>query len=385
MRKRLLSIVLLLFILTTFPLKALAIEDLNIKGKSAILMDVNTGKIIYKLNEDERLPPASITKIMTILLGMEALESGRISLNDEVFISNNASKTGGSTVFLEAGEKQTVENLFRAISVRSANDAAVALAEHIAGSEEIFSKMMNDKAKSLGMVNTHFVNASGLPAENHYLSSYDVAIMSKELLKHSKVHEWLTIYMEEMTVGKKKTSVQMMVNTNRLIKDYEGATGIKTGSTNAAGHCLSASAKRGDLHLIAVILGAKDSATRFEEAKKMLDYGFANFETSIIGKKDDVIARIPVEKGKDLEVELILKEDSYILLPKGNKANIQKEIVIPDIVDAPISAGDKIGSLIISVDGKEIDKINLVSRTNVNKANFLNIFTRTLKNYLINN
>jgi len=382
LRKRLLSIILLLLILITAPLKSIAVEDLNIKGKSAILMDVNTGKVIYKLNENDRLPPASITKIMTILLGMEALESGRISLKDEVFVSNYASKTGGSTVFLEAGEKQTVENLFRAIAIRSANDASVALAEHIAGSEEIFVKMMNDRAKSLGMEDTQFANASGLPSDNHYLSAYDVAIMSRELLKHNKVHEWLTIYMLEMAVGKKKTSIQMMVNTNRLIKEYEGATGIKTGSTNEAGNCLSASAKRGNLELIAVILGARDSATRFEEAKTMLDYGFATFESILIGKKEEIIAIIPVEKGKELEVELILKDDSYLLLPKGDKSNINKEIIIPDIIDAPILAGDEIGSLIISIDNKEIENIKLVAKSDINKANFINVFTRTLKNYL---
>lgn len=382
MKKRLLSIILLLFILILIPLKAIAIEDLNIKGKSAILMDVNTGKIIYKLKEHNRLPPASVTKIMTMLLGMEALESGRISLKDEVFVSNYASKTGGSTVFLEAGEKQTVENLFRAIAIRSANDASVALAEHIAGTEEIFVKMMNDRAKILGMENTHFENASGLPSPNHYLSSYDIALMSRELLKHSKVHEWLTIYMEEMAVGKKKTSIQMMVNTNRLIKDYEGATGIKTGSTIEAGHCLSASAKRGNLELIAVILGAKDSATRFEETKKMLDYGFATYESIKVGKKDDVLAVLPVEKGRELGVELILKEDSYLLLQKGIKSNIDKELIIPNFVDAPIMAGEEIGSLIISIDGKEVENIKLVAKSDVKKANLINIFSRTLKNYL---
>ncbi len=383
MKRRLVSIILLLLILIfSIPLGVYADMDLKVNAKSALLMDVNTGAIIYKLNENDRLAPASITKIMTLLLGIEAVNSGRIKLTDKVMVSEHASRMGGSQVYLEAGETQTVEDLFKAIAVRSANDAAVAIAEHIAGSEEIFVKMMNDKAKALGMKDTNFVNSSGLPDESHYISAFDVALMSKALLKHSKVNEWLTIYMHDLAVGKNKSSIQTMVNTNRLIKEYEGATGIKTGSTNEAGFCLSASAKRGNLQLIAVVMGANNSQTRFDEAKRMLDYGFANYDSITIGKKGDIIATLPIEKGKMQEAELMLSRDSYILLPKGEKGNITKDLVLPDIIDAPILAGDEVGELVVSIDGKEVDKIKLVSKTNIEKANVFNMLNRTIKSYL---
>lgn len=383
MKRRLVSIILLLIILIlSIPLGVYADMDLKINAKSALLMDVNTGAIIYKLNEHDRLAPASITKIMTLLLGMEALDSGRIKLTDKVIVSEHASSIKGSTVFLQAGEIQVVEDLFKAIAIRSANDAAVALAEHIAGSEEIFVKMMNEKAKALGMENTLFHNCSGMPSENHYVSAYDVALMSKELLKHSKINEWLTIYMHDLAVGKNKSSIQTMVNTNRLIKEYEGATGIKTGSTNEAGFCLSASAKRGNLELIAVVMGVNNSKLRFDEAKRMLDYGFANYDSITIGKKGDIIATLPVEKGKMQEAEIMLSKDSCILLPKGEKGNITKELVLPDTIDAPILAGDEVGELVVSIDGKEVDKIKLVSKTNIEKANVFNMLNRTIKSYL---
>lgn len=380
--KRKLAPIILILLIFTNSLGVYANADLKVDAKAAILMEVNTGEIIYKLNEHERLAPASITKIMTMLLGVEALNSGRISLNDKVIISNHASRMGGSQVYLEAGETQTVEDLFRAIAIRSANDASVALAEHIAGSEEIFVKMMNEKAKELGMENTHFANASGLPNENHYVSAYDVAIMSKELLKYPIVNEWLTTYMYDLKVGRNKNSVQTMVNTNRLVKEYEGTTGIKTGSTNEAGFCISASAKRGDLELIAVVLGSKTSQIRFDEAKRMLDYGFANFESINIGKKGDIVATLPVEKGKLYEVDIMLERDSFVLLPKGESGNIEKDVVLPDIIKSPMSAGDVVGELIIRLNGKEIDRVNLVIKSEVEKANLLNILNRTIKSYL---
>ncbi len=380
--KRKLAPIILILLIFTNSLGVYANADLKVDAKAAILMEVNTGEIIYKLNEHERLAPASITKIMTMLLGVEALNSGRISLNDKVIISNHASRMGGSQVYLEAGETQTVEDLFRAIAIRSANDASVALAEHIAGSEEIFVKMMNEKAKELGMENTHFANASGLPNENHYVSAYDVAIMSKELLKYPIVNEWLTTYMYDLKVGRNKNSIQTMVNTNRLVKEYEGTTGIKTGSTNEAGFCISASAKRGDLELIAVVLGSKTSQIRFDEAKRMLDYGFANFESINIGKKGDIVATLPVEKGKLYEVDIMLERDSFVLLPKGESGNIEKDVVLPDIIKSPMSAGDVVGELIIRLNGKEIDRVNLVIKSEVEKANLLNILNRTIKSYL---
>ena len=381
LRRRLTPIIILLLIFTN-SFGVYANPDLKVDAKAALLMDVNTGEIIYKLNEHERMAPASITKIMTMLLGVEALNSGRISLDDTVLVSKHASGMGGSQVYLEAGETQTVEDLFRAIAIRSANDASVALAEHIAGSEEIFVQMMNDKAKALGMENTHFANSSGLPNENHYVSAYDVAIMSKELLKHPIVNEWLTTYMYDLQVGKNKNSTQTMVNTNRLVKEYQGTTGVKTGSTNEAGFCISASAKRGDLELIAVVLGSRSSQIRFDEAKRMLDYGFANYESITIGRKGDIIATLPVEKGKLYEVDIMLERDSFVLLPKGELGNIEKEVILPDIIKSPMFAGDEVGELIITLDGKEIDKVNLVVKSDIEKANLFNMLNRTIKSYL---
>jgi D-alanyl-D-alanine carboxypeptidase (penicillin-binding protein 5/6) len=366
-------------------MRTLAEDDpLNINAKSAVLMDYNTKEILYEKNPQEKVYPASLTKIMTLILGMEALESGKISLNDEVRISAHAASMGGSQLWLEEGETQTVENLFKAITIRSANDAAVALAEYIAGSEEVFVKMMNEKAKELGMNNTNFMNASGLHHENHYTTAYDVALMSAELLKHEKIHDWLTVYMDEMLVGKKKDKVQSLVNTNRLIKEYEGTTGIKTGSTSQAGYCLSASAKRGNLHLIAIIMGSDTSKIRFEESKRLLDYGFANYDSVTIGRKGDSIGKVLVQKGTSQYLEAVLERDAYLLLPKGQSKEIAKEIVLPDYVNAPIKTGDVIGKLIIKIEGQEVDRVNLVAKNDVERATIKDMFFKVFINYIKN-
>ena len=356
--------------------------EIDITSKSALLMDYNTGKVIYSLNEHEKLPPASITKIMTLLLTMEALSKGRITYDDKVVISDYASSMGGTQIYLETGETQTVEDLIRATTIRSANDAAVALGECISGSNEAFVKLMNDKAKALGMVNTHFSNSSGLPTEDHYTSAYDIAIMSRELLRHNKLSKYLTSYMEDLVVGKKKDSTQTMVNTNKLIKTYEGTTGIKTGSTNAAGYCLSASAKRGDLQLIAVVLGAKTGAIRFAEAKKLLDYGFANYNSITIGKKGETIVNIPLEKGDETSIDLVLERDAYALIPKDNKGKVDKEVKYPDKIPLPIEKGQIIGELLISIEGKEIDTINLIAKNDVNSAGLLKLLKRTFTSFI---
>jgi len=377
--KRKLVSIFLVIIMITLPISAFG--EIDITSKAALLMDYNTGKIIYALNEHEKLPPASVTKIMTLLLVMEAVSNGKITLDDKVVISEYAAGMGGTQVYLEPGETQRVEDLVRAVTIRSANDAAVALGEAISGSSESFVKLMNDKAKSLGMENTHFSNASGLPTDDHYTTAYDIALMSRELLKYDELEKHLTSYMEEMLVGKNKDETQVMVNTNRLVKEYEGTTGIKTGSTSAAGYCISASARRGDLHLIAVILGGQTGAIRFNEAKKLLDYGFANYDSHRIGKKGDLIKSIPIEKSDVTSVDLVLERDVYALLPKGNKGDVDKEIVNPDTIQSPISKGDTIGELIISLDGKEIDRVNLVAKDDVNNAGFLLILKRTVSSY----
>lgn len=381
LKKRLVSIILIIVLSFT---SIGVYGDIDISAKASLLMDFSSGDIIYAMNEHEKLAPASITKIMTLLLCMEALETEKIKLDDKVFISDHASKMVGTKVYLDAGETQTVENLIKAISVRSANDGAVALAEHIAGSEEAFVKLMNKRSRELGMKNTNFSNASGLPAENHYTTAYDIAIMSRELLKHEKIKGYLSVYMEDLTVGKSKKSVQTMVNTNRLIKEYDGANGIKTGFTNEAKHCISASAKRGSLQLIAVVMGVENSKLRFTEAKRLLDYGFANYESITLGKKGDIVGSIPIEKGKKENLEIILDRDSCILLPKGRKSEIDKKLNYPEFLIAPIVQGSIVGELIIRVDGKEVDKIDLIAKTTIEKSNLGNILKKTWKSFLLN-
>ncbi|OLS03952.1 D-alanyl-D-alanine carboxypeptidase family protein [Tissierella creatinophila] len=382
MRKRLISFI-LITIMTMTSIASYA--EIDMKSKSSLLMDSSSGKIIYAKNEHERLFPASITKIMTLLIVMESIENGKITLQDEVQISEHASKMGGTQVYLDAGEMQTVENLIKATSIRSANDAAVALSEYISGSEESFVKEMNKRAKTLKMKNTKFSNSSGLPIKNHYSTAYDIAIMSKELLKYEGIYKYLSTYMDEIKVGKSKTSTQSMVNTNKLIKTYDGANGVKTGFTNESLHCISASAKRGDLQLIAVVLGGETSKSRFEEAKKLLDYGFSNYESITIGKKGDSIATIPLEKGKDESVELVLERDSHILFSKGDKVKLEKSIKVPEYIVAPVEDNKPIGKLIIKDKEKVIDEINLIAVDDIEKGNFVNMFKKVSTNFLFNN
>lgn len=370
----------LIFFLSTN--KVFAENKLDIDAKSAILIDSYSGDIIYEENSHEKLHPASITKIMVLLITMELIEKGEIDLNDEVNISAHAQGMGGSQIYLEEGEVQRVENLLTAICLRSANDASVAIAEHISGSEEAFVKKMNEKAKELGMKNTSFKNTTGLPAENHYTTAYDVSLMSRELLKYPKIHEWLTIWMKEMKVGKDKKITQGLVNTNRLIKEYDGANGIKTGSTQDAGFCLSASAKKGNLQLISVVLGCETSKIRFDESKRLLDYGFSNYDSLTIGRKGDIVDKIIVQKGSKEEVDVSLEKDAYILLPINSTKEVEKEILLPKSVDAPVKKGEKIGDMILSIEGKEVEKINLVFNDSIDSAGFKDMFKKTLNNFL---
>ena len=380
MKKKTISIILVMIIMLINPV--LSFAQVEITSKSALLMDFNTGKIIYSLNENEKLPPASVTKIMTILLTMEAISNGKLTMDDKVIVSEYAAGMGGTQIYLEAGETQRVEDLLRAVIIRSANDASVALGEGISGSNEAFVKLMNDRAKSLGMNNTHFSNPSGLPIDDHYTTAYDIALMSRELLKYSSITKYLTSYMEDLVVGKKKDSTQTMVNTNKLIKEYDGITGLKTGSTSEAGYCISASAKRGDLQLIAVILGGKTGAMRFTEAKKLLDYGFANYDSLNLGKKNDTISTIPIEKADSTSIELVLERDSYALISKENKGKVEKEIIYKEKIQSPVLKGDTLGELIYSVDGKEIDKVNLVAKNDVSSAGLLLLLKRTIISFI---
>lgn len=336
--------------------------DLGLNAKSAILMEESTGNILYESNPDERLPIASVTKVMTMLLIMEAVDSGKISLDDMVTVSENAMSYGGSTMFLETGEQLTVNDMLKGIAVASANDGCVAMAEHLAGSESAFVDMMNEKAKELGMENTHFMNTNGLDEDEHYSSARDVAIMSRELMKHETIFNYTSIWMDTLRGGKFQ-----LANTNKLIRFYDGANGLKTGSTSKALCCLSAAAKRNDMQLIAVVLGAPTSAERFASAKSLLDYGFANYAVNTQITSGDEVQKIAVEKGVDKEVDVVAGDSCSTLVKKGQEDNITKEIKIDETITAPIEAGQKIGTMTISRDGEVIADIDLNASSAVEK------------------
>lgn len=375
-------LILLVFVLSSVSLSE---ELFKLEAKSAILIDASTGEILYEKNIHDKLPPASITKIMVLLIGMEDLSSGKIKLDDKVQVSANSARMGGSQVYLEEGEIQVVDDLFKAICLRSANDAAVALAEHISGSIDVFVQRMNEKAKQLGMLNTNFKNATGLPDEEHFTTAYDVSLMSKELMRYPKIQEWLTIYMTDIKVGKNKDVTQTLVNTNKLIRQYQGANGIKTGLTNEAGHCLAASAKRGNLSLISVVLGGPTSNSRFQESKQLLDFGFANYDSVPICKKNEIIKTIKVSKGKEDQVNVVAGEDYSLLIKKGTSKEIEKEIIMPEVLKAPCGKGQKVGEIILKNNGTEVGRVNLIIEDTINKASIIDMFKKITTLFLGDN
>jgi len=378
MRKKL-NVLLCLLMIMLLVLPAYTVnaegQPFDINSKSALLMDAGTGTILYEKNAHEQLAPASVTKIMTMLLVMESLDSNKITLNDNVVVSERASKMGGTQLYLEAGEIKTVEELMKGVAIRSANDASLALGEYIAGTEELFIQQMNNRAKELGMENTTFVNTNGLPAEGHVTTAYDIALMSRELLKHKDIHRWLTTWMDTVVVGKRQ-SPQSLVNTNKLLNTYQGINGIKTGYTSEAMHCLSASATRGNTTFISVIMAAPTSPIRFSEATKLLDYGFANYNTVEIAKKNGVIGTVMLGKGKKDQIEAVAKESLNALVQKGDESKVEKEILLPPSITAPVLQGDRIGEVIARIDGKEIGRVDIISKESVEKASVLNILEK---------
>ena len=352
---------------------------INISSKTAILMDVGSGQILFEKNPHEKLPPASVTKVMTMLLIVEALDSGKIKLDDEVQISERASEMGGSQIFLEPGETQKVDDLLKGIAVASANDACVAMAEYVGGSEEEFVAMMNNKAKQLGMKDTNFSNTNGLPIENHYTSAHDIAIMSRELLKHDKITKYLTTWMDQIVVGKKKTTIGL-ANTNKMIKHYQGATGVKTGFTQEAKYCLSASAKRGETHLVAVTLGAPTTQERFKDSSSLLSYGFANYESVKLCSKSDKIATLTLDKADDNKVNLVAKDDLTALIKKGESKDFTKKIDVSKNIDLPVKKGTKLGTISIYKGDKQVGKIDLINEKDINKASYFKMFERVIDN-----
>ena len=340
-------------------------------------MEQSTGTILYEYKSHEKLRPASVTKVMTVLLIMEALDNGAISLEDNVPCSEKASSMGGSQIWLDTTETLTVNEMLKAICVVSANDCCVAMSEYIAGSEELFVERMNAKAKELGMNDTCFKNCHGIDEDGHVTSSHDIAVMSRELMtKHPQITNYTTIWMDSLRDGKSE-----LVNTNKLIRNYEGATGLKTGSTSTALFNLSATATRNGLSLIAVIMRGETSAVRFEEATKLLDYGFSNFEYVEFAKKDDIVRTLNVDKGISTSVNAIFEQDSGSLIKKGSSKNVTSNISLNDTISAPISKGQKLGEVTYIIDGEIISTVNIVAKEDVKKLNFTNMSTRVIENW----
>ena len=354
---------------------------LDIVSKSAILRDASTGKILYEKNSHEKLPPASVTKVMTMLLICEALESGKIKEDDDVQISETAASMGGSQIFLESGEIQKVDTLLKSIAVASANDACVAMAEYVGGSVEEFVVLMNKRAKELGMNDTNFVNTNGLPVDNHYTSAYDIALMSKELLRHKKISKYLTTWMDEVVVGKKQAKIGIS-NTNKLVKHYTGATGVKTGFTQQAKYCLSASALRNNTHLIAVTLCAETSPIRFKDATSLLNYGFANYETVKICGANEKIATVKFEKGEKENVDLVAKDDLCVLIKKGGNKDFKKKVTIKQDLKLPIEKNTELGVVKVYRGKELVGETKIINTEDINKASYLQMLKRVVENIL---
>ena len=353
-------------------------NSLNLESGSAVLMEQTTGQILYEHNPHEQLRPASVTKVMSILLIMEAIDSGRISFTDKVSCSENARSMGGSQIWLNETEQLTVDEMLKAICVVSANDCTVAMAEHLAGSEELFVEQMNQKAKELGMNDTTFKNCHGIDEDGHVTSSYDIALMSRELMiKHPQITKYTTIWMDSLRDGKSE-----LVNTNKLVRNYSGCTGLKTGSTSLALYNLSATATRDNLSLIAVIMKAPNTATRFAEAKKLLDFGFNTYEFKQFNQKGETIMQIPVQKGISVSVEAIIKEDGGILLKKGEDKDITQTIQLPNSISAPISEGQHLGEIVYSKGNDILLTTEIVAKSEVKKMSFGNVLTQVYQKWL---
>ena len=369
-----------LILLGVFPLQARAV-DLDVDGKSALLMDVATGTVLFENNPHEKLAPASVTKIMTMLLIMEAVDSGKISLDDTVTASETAAAKGGSQIYLKAGETMSVSDMLKSIAVSSANDCACAMAEHLAGSESAFVSLMNSRAKELGMEDTNFVNCTGLDdspeAKEHRTSAYDIALMSRELLgKHPDIRKFTTIWMDTVRGGAFGLS-----NTNKLIRFYNGATGLKTGFTSGAGYCLSASAEREGLELIAVVMGCESAKSRMAACKSMLDYGFANFA---LAKAELPESRtVPVSLGKQPQVAVRLESCGDMLIDKGQKNSLSTQIQLEEKVAAPVNRGQKLGQMTVKAGDTVLRTVPLVAAEAVEKKSWWDVFVMLLKRVLM--
>ena len=378
MWKRILATALSAFLLfCCLPAVGAAPAEIDIPAPSAILMDAATGTVLYEKNANERLAPASVTKIMTLLLVMEALDSGRIGWDDTVTASEAAAGKGGSQVYLEVGEQMSMDDMLKSVVVSSANDCATALAEHVAGSESAFVGMMNERAAQLGLTDTHFVNCTGLDddpdAAEHLTTAHDLAVISRELLKHTEIKKYTTIWTDTVRNGQFGLS-----NTNKLVRFYEGTTGLKTGYTSAAGHCLSATAERDGIELIAVVMHCASSTDRFESAKALLNYGFANYAL-VSAQPPEPLHDVSVLLGKQSVLTPVLQESAPILIEKAEQAQITKTVTLCDEIAAPVAAGQQLGTLTIATDTRTLAEIPIVAPTAVEKLTLWEMTVRLLR------
>lgn len=378
------KILILLLLLISIPLvKAEETEDLAPNAKSAIMIEASTGEILFQKNKDEKLAPASMTKMMSMLLIMEEIENGNLKWNEMITTSEKASSMGGSQIFLKVGEKMTVEDLLKGVAIASGNDAVVALAERISGSEEQFVKRMNTRAQDLGLKNTNFINATGLTADNHYSSAYDMSLIAKELVKHEKILEFTSTY--EDYLRKDTKSPFWLVNTNRLVRFKEGVDGLKTGFTDEAGYCLTATMKKDNMRLITVVMKEENTSKRSADTTKMLDYGFNIYMVQTILNEKTTIEKKKVELGKTLTTEIVPKENITILNKKSDdQKNITYKTNINKII-APVKKGDKVGTIDIIEDNNIISTIDATVKEDISKANILTIYLRNLKEIISGN
>jgi D-alanyl-D-alanine carboxypeptidase (penicillin-binding protein 5/6) len=380
--KKILTIFFIFIILNMMVVTAYGIEPEDLQSRSAILINADDGRILFEKNANDKMQPASITKIMLMVLISERMADGQITLDQEMTISENAAGMGGSQIYLEAYEVQTVENMLKAISMRSANDASVAMAEFMFGSEESCVKAMNEKAKELGMKDTVFTNVTGLPDPEHLTTANDIAIMTRELLKYNYMDEYMLTWMDSVFVGKEKDSEQVLVNTNRLINNYNGLLAGKTGYTTEAKYCLSAAARRNDTTLIAVVLGCDNTKIRFDEVTKLLNEGFANYKNIVFHKAGDKITTSPVYCGKEETINIVSKENiNYFTESNCKPEDFNLEYVIDENLKAPLNVDKKIGRAILSKDGRVLGEFELYPGANVEKENlfkfFINNFLKT--------
>lgn len=381
MRFKIISGILILSNLFLMPVLGVGETQIpvTISAPSAILIEQTTGQILYEKDSHVRMPPASVTKIMTMLLVLEAVNAGKISMDDTVICSEKVSKMEGSKVFLSKGEKITIHELIKSIAVASGNDAAVAVAEFMCGSEDGFVALMNQRAQQLGMTDTYFVNCTGLDAPEHLTTAFDIAIMSRELLKHEEILNYTTIWIDSLRDG-----TFMLANTNKLIRFYEGANGLKTGSTSVSKYCLSASAKRNDMQIIAVVLGAPTSTDRFEDAKRLLDFGFSNF--SVVhreGLSNNLGNMLPVLKGKQDTVNINTKGGFNCIIEKGTEGQIEEDILICQDLMAPVEKNQTVGEITYSIGGKELGKLKIVTTEQVEKITISYEFFKLLTSFLM--